>query len=131
MRLSTAFAAAALFTLTAAVPAAAARSDDPVPDRGLFLTVSGSENTWIRGLALFCPPAPDAHHPEAAAACAAMDAAAGDPDNLPGDPHPCSQEYDPVAATVTGTWDGRSVSWQKTFLNVCVMDAATGPVFRF
>ncbi|MFD4762192.1 SSI family serine proteinase inhibitor [Streptomyces sp. NPDC058439] len=130
MRLSTAF-AAALFTLTAAVPAAAARSDDPVPDRGLFLTVSGSENTWIRGVALFCPPAPDAHHPEAAAACAAMDEAAGDPDNLPGDPHPCSQEYDPVTATVTGKRDGRPVSWQKTFPNACVMEAATGPVFRF
>ncbi|WP_406379627.1 SSI family serine proteinase inhibitor [Streptomyces sp. NBC_01618] len=131
MPLSAASAAAALLTLTAAVPAAAAWSDDPVPDRGLFLAVSGSENTWIRGLALVCPPAPDAHHPEAAAACAAIDEAAGDPAALPGEPHLCSQEYDPVTATVTGKWDGRPVSWQKTFPNACVMDAATGPVFRF
>ncbi|MFF2410443.1 SSI family serine proteinase inhibitor [Streptomyces sp. NPDC058092] len=130
MRLSAAFAATALLTLTAAVPAAA-RSGDPVPDRGLVLTVSGSEHTWIRGIALFCPPAPDAHHREAAAACAAIDEAAGALDNLSGDPHLCSQEDDPVTATATGEWDGRAVSWQKTFPNACVMDAATGPVFRF
>ncbi|MER5358697.1 SSI family serine proteinase inhibitor [Streptomyces sp. NPDC002785] len=131
MRLRAALAAAALLTLTGAVPAAAAGSKDPVPDRRLLLTVSGSENTWIRGVALFCPPAPDAHHPHAAAACAAIDEAEGDPDNLPGDPHLCMGRYDPVTATAAGTWDGRPVIWQRTFPNTCVMNAVTGPVFRF
>ncbi|MFF8914086.1 SSI family serine proteinase inhibitor [Streptomyces sp. NPDC015032] len=131
MRLRAALATAALLTLTAAVPAAAAPSGDPLPDRGLFLTVSGSENTWVRGVELFCPPAPDARHPEAAAACAAIDEAAGDLDALPGDPHLCTKEHDPVTATATGQWDGRPVAWRKTFPNACELDAATGPVFRF
>ncbi|MEE1812769.1 SSI family serine proteinase inhibitor [Streptomyces sp. BE133] len=131
MRLSVALATAALLTLTVAVPAAATESNDPVPDRGLLLTVSGSENTWIRGVALFCPPAPDAHHPHAAAACAAIDWAEGDLDALPGSPRLCIEGYDPVTATATGNRDGRPVSWQRTFPNACVMDAVTGPVFRF
>ncbi|MFE7395370.1 SSI family serine proteinase inhibitor [Streptomyces sp. NPDC057557] len=132
MRLRAAVAAAALLALTVAVPAAAAESDAPVPDRGLLLTVSGSEDTWIRGVALFCPPAPDAHHPHAADACAAIDRAEGDLDALPGSPRLCIVEgYDPVTATATGTWDGRPVSWQRTFPDACVMDAVTGPVFRF
>ncbi|MFG2626479.1 SSI family serine proteinase inhibitor [Streptomyces sp. NPDC048473] len=131
MRLRAALAAAALLTLTAAVPAAAVQSEDPVPDRGLLLTVSGSENTWIRGVALFCPPAPDAHHPHAAAACAAIEEAEGDLDDLPGDPHLCVMEYDPVTVSATGKWDGRPVAWEKTFPNACVMDVVTGPVFRF
>ncbi|MFF2330942.1 MULTISPECIES: SSI family serine proteinase inhibitor [unclassified Streptomyces] len=132
MRLCVALAAAALFSLATAVPAAAdSPSAQPVPDRALFLTVSGSENTWIRGVALPCPPTSDTRHPHAAAACAALAEAAGDLDGLPGDPHPCTQEFDPVTATATGTWDGRRVAWRKTFSNACVMDAVTGPVFRF
>ncbi|MFE5096436.1 SSI family serine proteinase inhibitor [Streptomyces sp. NPDC056638] len=131
MRLRAAVAAAVLLALTVAVPAAADESNAPVPDRGLLLTVSGSEDTWIRGVALFCPPAPDAHHPHAAAACAAIDRAEGDLDALPGSPRLCIEGYDPVTATATGTWDGRPVSWQRTFPDACVMDAVTGPVFRF
>ncbi|MFC9618595.1 SSI family serine proteinase inhibitor [Streptomyces sp. NPDC056930] len=131
MRLRAAVAAAALLALTVAVPAAAAESNAPVPDRGLLLTVSGSEDTWIRGVALFCPPAPDAHHSHAAAACAAIDRAEGDLDALPSSPRLCIEGYDPVTATATGTWDGRPVSWQRTFPDACVMDAVTGPVFRF
>ncbi|MFJ7497166.1 SSI family serine proteinase inhibitor [Streptomyces sp. NPDC097727] len=131
MRLRAAVAAAALLTPTVAVPAAAAESNAPVPDRGLLLTVSGSEDTWIRGVTLFCPPAPDAHHPRAAAACAAIDRAEGDLDALPGSPRLCIKGYDPVTATATGTWDGRPVGWQRTFPDACVMDAVTGPVFRF
>ncbi|SCF56643.1 SSI family serine proteinase inhibitor [Streptomyces sp. Ncost-T10-10d] len=131
MRLRAAVAAAALLALTVAVPAAADESNAPVPDRGLLLTVSGSEDTWIRGVALFCPPAPDAHHPHAAAACAAIDRAEGDLDALPGSPRLCVEGYAPVTATATGTWDGRPVRWQRTFPDACVMDAVTGPVFRF
>ncbi|MFF2962448.1 SSI family serine proteinase inhibitor [Streptomyces sp. NPDC057963] len=131
MRPRAALAVAALLTLTAAGPAAAARSGAPLPERRLFLTVSGSANTWIRGVELICPPAPDARHPEAAAACAAIDEAAGDLDDLPRDPHLCTKVYDPVTATATGKWDGRPVAWRKTFPNACELDVATGPVFRF
>lgn len=129
MHVRAVLATAALFTVGAAVPAAA--SPPPAPDRGLFLTVSGSENTWIRGVALHCPPGPDDRHPDAAGACAALREADSDFDALPGDPHPCTYEYDPVTVTAEGVRQGDAIAWQHTFPNACAMDAATGPVFRF
>ncbi|MFJ6461426.1 SSI family serine proteinase inhibitor [Streptomyces sp. NPDC091387] len=115
--------AAVLLPLGAAVPAVAA----PAPDRGILLTVSGSENTWIRGLVLHCPPGSEDRHPDAAGACAALDEAEGDFDALAGGPHPCTHEHDPVTVTARG----EAVDWKHTFPSACAMDAATGPVFRF
>ncbi len=112
-------------TLTGTANAAAADAG-----AGMFLTVSGSENTWIRGVLLHCDP-PGGSHPAAEAACADLAAAGGDFDALPGDPHRCTKEYDPVTATATGTYNGRPVAWHRTFPNACVMDGITGPVFRF
>ncbi|MEV0784393.1 SSI family serine proteinase inhibitor [Streptomyces sp. NPDC050423] len=123
MRVRAVLAIAALLPLGAAVPAVAA----PAPDRGILLTVSGGENTWIRGLVLNCPPGPEGRHPDAAGACAALDEADGDFDALAGDPHPCTYAYDPVTVTARGG----AVDWKHTFRNACVLDAATGPVFRF
>ncbi|MET9420427.1 SSI family serine proteinase inhibitor [Streptomyces sp. NPDC006540] len=154
MHRSAAFAAAALLTAAAAVPAAASSAsrvpDRPgtvaaaelpelIPDaapaakpaRGLFLTLSGSENTWIRGVLLHCTPVPAGPHPEAAAACAALDAARGDLDRLSGERHPCTKQYDPVTVSATGAWRGRPTAWHKTFANACELAVATGAVFRF
>ncbi|MFF0047263.1 subtilase-type protease inhibitor [Streptomyces sp. NBC_00121] len=97
----------------------------------LFLTVSGSENTWIRGIALQCPATPQGHHPRAAEVCAALDEAGGDFDRLPGDPHLCPLILDPVTVTAKGTYDGDTVDWQRTYPNACAMEAAAGPVFAF
>lgn len=121
--------ATALLSLCAVVPAAAAHS--PAQDPGILLTVSGSENTWIRGVVLHCPPAPEDRHPDAAGACAALDAAGGDFDALAGEPRPCAYEYDPVTVTAEGTGQNGAVDWRHTYPNACGMDAATGPVFRF
>ncbi|MCD9145755.1 SSI family serine proteinase inhibitor [Streptomyces albireticuli] len=111
----------------AAVPAATASE----PERGrLFLTVSGAQNTWIRGVQLTCPDA-GGHHPHAAAACADLQRAKGEPDALAGEGHLCTREYDPVTATVEGDWNGRPLVWHKTYPNACGLDAATGAVFRF
>ncbi|MFJ3590749.1 subtilase-type protease inhibitor [Streptomyces sp. NBC_01259] len=115
----------ALLPVGSAVPAVAA------PDRGVLLTVSGSANTWIRGVVLHCPPGPDDRHPDALGACAALDAAGGDFDALAGDPHPCTYEDDPVTVTAEGVRQGDAVDWRHTYPNACLMDAATGPVFRF
>ncbi|WP_328888233.1 SSI family serine proteinase inhibitor [Streptomyces sp. NBC_00316] len=101
------------------------------PDSGLFLTVSGSDDTWIRGVLLECPAASGSNHPKAAEACAALDTAGGDLDGPTGDPRPCPHLYNPVTATAEGQYDGRPVSWQRTFANACVLAAVTGPVFRF
>ncbi|MFD7719494.1 SSI family serine proteinase inhibitor [Streptomyces sp. NPDC059814] len=125
MRVRAALAAAVLLPLGAAVPAVAAPA--PAPDRGILLTVSGSGNTWIRGLVLHCPPGPEDHHPDAAGACAALEEAGGDFDALAGDPRPCTHEYDPVTVTARG----EAADWKRTFPSACAMDAATGPVFRF
>ncbi|WP_326691277.1 MULTISPECIES: SSI family serine proteinase inhibitor [unclassified Streptomyces] len=101
------------------------------PSHGVFLTVSGSEHTWVRGVTLDCEPAPHGHHPHAVEACAALDRAGGDLDALSGDHGPCTKEYDPVTVSAQGTHRGRPVSWQKTFPNACTLHAATGPVFDF
>lgn len=76
MHRSATFAAAALITLAAAVPAHAV-GDKPTPPRVLFLTVSGSENTWIRGMLLHCLPRPGGAHPNPVAACEELSAARG------------------------------------------------------
>ncbi|WP_172383567.1 subtilase-type protease inhibitor [Streptomyces sp. MNP-20] len=124
---------AALFALaTVAGPAAAAPVDGPQPDaRGLFLTVSGAENTWIRGLLLRCTPEPSGHHPFAREACAELDRAGGDFGELPREDRICTKEYDPVTVGATGTFQGRPVAWHKTYGNACEMQASTGHVFRF
>ncbi|MFF4219641.1 SSI family serine proteinase inhibitor [Streptomyces nondiastaticus] len=99
-------------------------------DGQLFLTVSGAQNTWIRGVQLSCPDA-DGHHSHAAEACMALNKAKGDPGRVPGAAHRCTRQYDPVTATAEGEWNGRPLVWHKTFPNACALDAATGPVFRF
>ncbi|MEU1281512.1 SSI family serine proteinase inhibitor [Streptomyces sp. NPDC005805] len=117
----------------AAVPAEdeADTPEEPEKPRGLFLTVSGSENTWIRGVLLHCAPEPAGPHPRAAAACAALDEAQGDMDRLPGDGAPCTKQYDPVTVSATGAWRGRPTAWHKTYPNACELAATTGAVFRF
>lgn len=129
-RTAAALFAAALLTLTAAPAATAAGDGARAEPRGLLLTVSGSQNTWIRGVVLDCPPRVTPH-PQALAACSAITWARGDLDALPGDPHPCTDEYDPVTATADGTWRSHRIHWRKTFSNACELDAQTGPVFRF
>lgn len=123
-------AATALIALGAAVPAHAAEGI-PAPKGGLFLTVSGADNTWIRGVLLRCTPEPAGHHPQAAQACAAIEEAAGDFDALADDPHACTKEFDPVTVSAKGVYQGQVISWHKTYPNVCTMDADTGYVFRF
>ncbi|MFD6431805.1 SSI family serine proteinase inhibitor [Streptomyces venezuelae] len=112
-------------------PAHAADTAAPAPKRGLFLTVSGAENTWVRGVLLHCVPEPAGAHPQAAEACEAVALAGGDFDELPDDPRACTKEFDPVTATATGTHDGKPISWHKTYPNACALEADTGVVFRF
>lgn len=122
--------AAALLTALATTPADPARATPrPAADQ-LFLTVSGSDNTWIRGVRLSCPENPG-HHPAGADACAALDRADGDLDSLARTPRNCTREYDPVTAAARGTWQGRAVDWVKTYPNACTLEAETGAVFRF
>ncbi|WP_432109374.1 SSI family serine proteinase inhibitor [Streptomyces sp. AA1529] len=99
--------------------------------QGVLLTVSGSGDTWIRGVMLHCEPTPHGHHPRAAETCAALDAAHGDLDALPAGNGRCTMQYDPVTVAARGSHRGQAVNWKKTFPNACVMHQATGPVFDF
>ncbi|MFJ9413283.1 SSI family serine proteinase inhibitor [Streptomyces sp. NPDC101227] len=121
---------AAVLSALAVAPGRPAGAAEPERDRGLFLTVSGAGDTWIRGVQLNCPDTRGTH-PHGAAACAVLAEADGDLDALPGDPRPCTKQYDPVTVAATGEWRGRPVAWRKSFPNACVMDSDTGPVFRF
>ncbi|RII14284.1 Subtilisin inhibitor-like protein 5 [Streptomyces sp. YIM 130001] len=122
----------ALFALVASLAVVApARASAPVERPGLLLTVSGSDDTWIRGAELHCDPEPGGGHPQAAEACAALGEAHGDPGALPGEPRVCTKEYDPVTVTAEGTYDSKPVKWTKTFPNACSMHAASDPVFTF
>lgn len=124
-------AAAVLIALGTAAPAHAARAV-PAPEHGIFLTVSGTDQTWIRGVLLDCGPTPPpGPHPQAAKACEALALANGDFDALADDPHACTKEYDPVKVRATGTYGGRAVDWRRTYPNACALDADTGYVFRF
>ncbi|MGI5484048.1 SSI family serine proteinase inhibitor [Streptomyces lavendofoliae] len=132
MSLRATAAAAVLLALAAAVPVHA-DTQEPVLDgeTGLFLTVSGGDESWIRGVRLRCSPRPSGPHPDAEGACAALDAARGNPDRLVTDPHPCTKRFDPVTARAVGEWRGLRMDWRKTYPNACVLDTATGPLFRF
>src|SRR5439155_15348961 len=88
-------ATAVLCTLAAAPGSPAGGSEPPRRDRGLFLTMSGAGDTWIRGVRLTCPDTRGTH-PHAADACHVLTEADGDLDKLAGDPRPCTKQYDPV-----------------------------------
>ncbi|MET8327550.1 SSI family serine proteinase inhibitor [Streptomyces sp. NPDC005181] len=122
-------------SLTAAALAAPVLMSPPAhaESRGaiLFLTVSGSDNTWIRGIGLQCPASSQSIYPKAAQACAALDKAEGDFNRLPGNPQLCPMIYDPVTVTAHGTYNGHRVNWQRTYPSACAMEAAAGPVFGF
>ncbi|GHF30414.1 hypothetical protein GCM10010218_09630 [Streptomyces mashuensis] len=132
MSLRTAAAATATVSALLALPLAPARGADGQGEGRLFLTVSGSRNTWIRGVELVCPGA-GGHHPHAAEACAGLEQGRGRPDARPtaAGERVCTMEHDPVTASADGSWRGAPVAWRRTFPNACALDTATGPVFRF
>ena len=76
---------------------------------------------------LTCRPAWGTH-PNAAAACAALAEAGGDPNRIRPREGVCTMEYAPVTLTVRGWWAGRVVAYRKTHGNRCSMHLATGPL---
>ncbi|MFC8225008.1 subtilase-type protease inhibitor [Streptomyces sp. NPDC057287] len=91
--------------------------------------------TVQRAVTLSCAPRSSGTHPSPVAACAELRKVAGEFTQLT-TPRPqgrCTRQWDPVALSATGVWQGRSVSWSATFGNACEMQAslAEGPVFSF
>jgi hypothetical protein len=85
------------------------------------------EAKWVQ---LTCGPTGGVH-PKAAQACATLRGIGGDPAKLKGGDSLCMLLYQPVTASVTGTWRGKAVKWRQTFGNSCEMVRATGVLFDF
>ncbi|MEV6961133.1 subtilase-type protease inhibitor [Streptomyces sp. NPDC051207] len=102
----------------------------------LVLTAGHGENpataTPERAVTLSCTPRPAGTHPAAREACAELRQADGDVSALAVESSDalCTREYEPVVVTVDGVWEGRRVSYERTFSNECVKSAATS-LFAF
>ncbi|MDN0197762.1 protease inhibitor [Streptomyces sp. S.PNR 29] len=102
----------------------------------LVLTVGHGESaatvTPDRAVTLTCAPRPSGSHPDPVRACAELRGTEGDFDALTAeDGVLCTREYQPVVVTVDGVWQGRRVSYERTFSNECVKNAHGTSVFTF
>ncbi|MBO2449439.1 hypothetical protein J4573_20220 [Actinomadura barringtoniae] len=123
-------AAAAIACLTvASATAAATAAGTPRGDLQLWASrgESFSENTAT--VMLQCSP-DSGDHPKARDACAAITKAGGEFEAMNGSGI-CTREYAPITVAALGTWDGRQVSFSKSYANRCEMRNATGAVFAF
>lgn len=95
----------------------------------LTTTITPEGQTHRTVHTLMCDP-DGGDHPNPDAACAEIEAAHGDLTALPGEPTLlCTDIYQPVTVTATGTWRGRQISYEHTFPNTCELIRATGSVF--
>ncbi|MFF9817362.1 subtilase-type protease inhibitor [Streptomyces sp. NPDC014006] len=93
---------------------------------------SAASATPARAVTLSCAPTASGTHPDPAAACAELRLAGGDLDALNAGAEPlCTKQYDPVVVTVDGVWQGKRVSYERTFANECVKTAHGPTVFAF
>jgi hypothetical protein len=102
----------------------------------LVLTVGHGESaalaTPARAVTLTCAPTSSGTHPAAALACAELRGAGGDFDALTGRGDVlCTKQYDPVVVTVDGVWQGKRVSYERTFANECVKSTHGTSLFAF
>ncbi|MEU6283005.1 protease inhibitor [Streptomyces sp. NPDC047028] len=84
-----------------------------------------------RAVTLTCAPTASGTHPAAVQACAELRGVGGDFDALKAqDGVMCTKLWDPVVVTVEGVWQGKRVSYERTFGNACAKDAV-GSLFAF
>ncbi|MFJ5152064.1 subtilase-type protease inhibitor [Streptomyces sp. NPDC088353] len=85
-----------------------------------------------RAVTLSCAPTSFGTHPAATEACAELRGADGDFAALTADDRvACTREYNPVVVTAQGVWQGRRVSYERTYANECVKNASMTSVFAF
>jgi hypothetical protein len=120
----------------------AALADQPTAPTSLYapsalvLTMGHGESaalaTPARAVTLTCAPTASGTHPAAAPACAELRSVGGEVDALAeADGVLCTKQYDPVVVTVDGVWQGRRVSYERTFANECVKSAQGSSLFAF
>ena len=93
---------------------------------------SAATATPERAVTLNCAPAPSGTHPAAAEACDELRRFSGDFTALTaGNGAPCPMIWKPVVVTAQGVWQGKRVSYERTFANECVKKASATSVFSF
>ncbi|MGV9252748.1 protease inhibitor [Streptomyces sp. NPDC003697] len=102
----------------------------------LVLTVGHGDSAAVatpeRAVTLTCAPSASGTHPAAPQACAELRGTGGDFNALTArDDVLCTREYRPVVVTAAGVWQGKRVSYERTFANECVKNAAATSVFAF
>ncbi|GAA3208015.1 subtilase-type protease inhibitor [Streptomyces sp. XM83C] len=102
----------------------------------LVLTVGHGESTATaapaRAVTLSCMPTATGTHPDPAGACAELRGVRGDLMALEARSDVmCTKEYDPVVVTVDGVWEGKRVSYERTFANGCVKSTYGASLFAF
>ncbi|WP_128435733.1 protease inhibitor [Streptomyces cyaneus] len=102
----------------------------------LVLTVAHGDtaamSTPVRAVTLSCAPTPSGTHPDSASACAELRGVGGNFEALTArDGVLCTKQYDPVIVTVDGVWQGRRVSYERTFANECVKGSYVTSLFAF
>ncbi|WP_367319082.1 protease inhibitor [Streptomyces sp. HUAS ZL42] len=102
----------------------------------LVLTVGHGDSaatfTPARAVTLSCAPTASGTHPAVSRACAELRGTGGDFDALGTRSDVwCTKQYDPVVVTVDGVWQGKRVSYERTFANECVKNAQESSVFTF
>ncbi|MEU7057156.1 protease inhibitor [Streptomyces sp. NPDC046197] len=116
-----------------AAPAAPASLYAP---SALVLTVGHGTTAAVatpeRAVTLNCAPGPSGTHPAAPEACAELRSVGGDFSALkPQSDVMCTKIWNPVVVTVDGVWQGKRVSYERTFANDCVKNASSTSVFAF
>jgi hypothetical protein len=88
--------------------------------------------TPVRAVTLSCAPTASGTHPDAMSACVELRGVGGDFDALRArDGVLCTKQYDPVIVTVDGVWQGKRVSYERTFANECVKGSFGTSLFAF
>lgn len=121
---------AALITGTTMVaPAVTATAATVAPETFLVLGVERHGDGQF--VTLHCDPPSGTHsHPDAA--CAALSAAGGDINKVPGQPDArCPDTDDPATAIASGNYQGQQVIFRRTYSNRCDLASKTAPVFEF
>jgi Subtilisin inhibitor-like len=129
-------AAAVCGPLTGAAVAApgAAPSSLYAPSALVLTTGHGNDAataTPERAVTLTCAPTASGTHPAAAQACAELRGTGGDFSALKTGDVWCTKLYNPVVVTVEGVWQGKRVSYERTFGNTCMRDSVGDGVFAF
>jgi hypothetical protein len=120
-------------------PEAGAQAERPVTKvrpiasrvRTLIVTVASGERAQPpdRYGVLNCEPV-GGSHPSPAAACAALGKVQGDPARLRENPDmACPMVFSPITVTANGIWDGKYLSYQRTYGNDCQMRSTMGTLF--